>query len=232
MDQLTGTGDRDQSAAWIQALYFPQDGSLPLVPTSVLPSLTRRDAPEPEAKARRRMHHLPKPKYRNSTAEEKVLRDAEIPWLQRESGGFHIDPGVTRENALKRAGSSAVPALPPRHRPQIAAPASSPPVAEVPAWPARLAAGAAGAAGDPFATDGHEGATAAGRARARPAAVCHPAPGCRGQDHIPLGQDDGVYPAQPGSPDAHPGFAEALSGGSGDGLNPVVYEDVDVPENL
>ncbi|MFB7501283.1 hypothetical protein ACFC09_42580 [Streptomyces sp. NPDC056161] len=50
------------------------------------------------------------------------------------------------------------------------------------------------------------------------------------QDHIPLGQGDD--PAQPGSPEAHPGFAEALSGGSGDGLNPVVYEDVDVPENL
>ncbi|MFL4910812.1 hypothetical protein ACJ6WF_48930 [Streptomyces sp. MMS24-I2-30] len=96
MDQHAGSGDRDRSAAGIRALYFPQDGSLPLVPRGVLPTLRRKGVPEGEARARRRMHNLLKPDCKASAAEVEVLRDAGIPLLRRQDGGFCIDRGVER----------------------------------------------------------------------------------------------------------------------------------------
>ncbi|MFL4909340.1 hypothetical protein ACJ6WF_48965 [Streptomyces sp. MMS24-I2-30] len=81
MDQHAGIGGRDRSAAGIRALYFPQDGSLPLVPRGVLPTRAREGAPAGEVKARRRMHKLLKPTYRASVAEVEVLREAGIPLL-------------------------------------------------------------------------------------------------------------------------------------------------------
>ncbi|MFL4910813.1 hypothetical protein ACJ6WF_48935 [Streptomyces sp. MMS24-I2-30] len=96
MDQHAGSGGRDQSAAGIRALYFPQDGSLPLVPRGVLPTQSRKGAPEGEARARRRMHNLLKPDCKASAAEVEVLRDAGIPLLRRQDGGFCIDRGVER----------------------------------------------------------------------------------------------------------------------------------------
>ncbi|MFL4905161.1 hypothetical protein ACJ6WF_18715 [Streptomyces sp. MMS24-I2-30] len=151
---------RFKSASDIAALYGLTEGSTALVPRGVLPAWGREGAPEGEEKARQRMHSLLKPENRASPAEEAVLRDAGIPLLPREGGGFYINPDVARESGVKRAGSSAVPALPP-------------------------------GTGMP-----------------------------RTQNSVPLGQGDYADPAQlwqPGFPEAQSGFAEGLSGGSGNG---------------
>ncbi|MFL4909518.1 hypothetical protein ACJ6WF_41670 [Streptomyces sp. MMS24-I2-30] len=229
---------RFDSAVAIAELYGLTEGSTALVPRGVLPTWSRRGAPEGEAKARRRMNNLLKPKHRASAAEEEVLRDAGIPLLQREDGSFYIDPGVVRESGVKRAGSSAVPVLLSGQRRPVAASVSSLPVAAVPAWQEQLAAGttgatgAVGAAGDPPATGGHEGSHGGGPGLWQAGSGLPPGTGMPWtQDSIPLGQDDDVLPAQPvqpGFPEAQPGFAEVLSGGSGDGPGPVVYAGVDV----
>ncbi|MFL4909333.1 hypothetical protein ACJ6WF_40650 [Streptomyces sp. MMS24-I2-30] len=213
------------SAVAIAELYGLTEGSSALVPRGVLPTFSRKGAPEGEATARRRMHDLLMPRRRASVAEEKVLRDAGIPLLRREDGSFYIDPGVERESGVKkRVGSSAVPAVPSGQRPPVAAPASSLPVAAVPAWPEQLATSAAGAVGDPFLAGGCEGSHGGGPGSWQADSGLPPGTG------IPwtLGQGGSVHPAQPGLPEAQPGFPEVLSGGSGGGLGPVVYGDVDV----
>ncbi|MFL4909332.1 hypothetical protein ACJ6WF_40645 [Streptomyces sp. MMS24-I2-30] len=253
-DEAAATA-RFDSASAIAELYGLTEGSTALVPHGVLPTLRRKDAPAGEVKARRRMHDLLKPEYRVSAAEERVLRDAGIPLLRREDGSFCIAPGVVRESGVKRAGSSAVPALPSGQRRPVAAPASSLPVAEVAARPAQLAtgaAGAAGAAGDPFLAGGREGSHGGGPGSWLAGSGLPPGTGMAWtQDGIPLGQGDDIHPAQPvqpgfpeaqpgfpeaqpGFPEAQPGFAEGrpgfaevLSGGPGDRLGPVVCAGVD-----
>ncbi|MFL4909339.1 hypothetical protein ACJ6WF_40685 [Streptomyces sp. MMS24-I2-30] len=240
-DEAAATAGFDNASA-IAALYGLTVGSSALLPRGVLPTQSRKDAPEPEVKARQRMHNLLKPESRVSAAEEKVLREAGIPLLQRKDGSYHIDPGVARESGVKRAGSSAVPALPSGQRPPVAASASSLPVAAVPAWPEQLAAGATGAvgaAGDPFPAGGREGSHSSGPGLWQVGSGLPPGTGMPWtQDSIPipLGQGGGVHPAQPvqagfpevqpGFAEGRPGFAEVLSGGSGGGLGPVVYGDV------
>ncbi|MFL4910820.1 hypothetical protein ACJ6WF_48980 [Streptomyces sp. MMS24-I2-30] len=225
------------SASAIAELYGLTEGSTALVPRGVLPTSRRKGAPEGEVKARRRMHNLLKPDHQASVAEVEVLRDAGIPLLPRKDGGYHIDPGVVRESGVKkRVGSSAVRAVLSGQRRLVAAPASSLPVAEVAAWPEQLAAGAAGAAGDPFLAGGCEGSHGGGPGSWQAGSGLLPGTGMAWtQDSIPipLGQGAGVDPAQPvqpvqpGFPEVQPGFAEVLSGGSGGGLGPVVYGDVD-----
>ncbi|MFL4902786.1 hypothetical protein ACJ6WF_06295 [Streptomyces sp. MMS24-I2-30] len=220
---------RVDSAVAIAELYGLTEGSTALVPRGVLPTWSRKGAPEGEARARRRMHDLLKPGRRASAAEERVLREAGIPLLPREDGGFYIAPGVERESGVKmRVGSSAVPALLSGQWRPVAASASSLPVAAVPAWPEQLAAGAVGAVGDPFLAGGREGSHGSGPGLWQAGSGLLPGIGMPWtQDGVPLGQGDGVDPAQPGFPEGQPGFAEVLSGGSGGGLGPVVYAGVD-----
>ncbi|MFL4902785.1 hypothetical protein ACJ6WF_06290 [Streptomyces sp. MMS24-I2-30] len=242
-DEEAATAGFDNASA-IAALYGLTVGSSALVPRGVLPTQSRKGAPEPEVKARQRMHNLLKPESRVSAAEEKVLREAGIPLLRREDGGYHIDRGVVRESGWKRGGSSAVRAVPSGQRRPVAASASSLPVAAVAAWPEQLATGASGAtgavgaAGDPFPAGGREGSHGSGPGSWLAGSGLPPGTGMP----WPLGQGDSVHPAQPGLPEAQPGFleaqpgflevqpgfAEVLSGGSGGGLGPVVYGDVDV----
>ncbi|MFL4910587.1 hypothetical protein ACJ6WF_47715 [Streptomyces sp. MMS24-I2-30] len=225
---------RFDSAVAIAELYGLTEGSSALVPRGVLPTWSRKGAPEGEARARQRMHDLLKPDRRASAAEEKVLRDAQIPLLPREDGGFYIDPGVERESGVKmRVGSSAVPVLLSGQWRPVAASVSPLPVAAVPAWPEQLAAGptgptgatgAVGAVGDPPATGGREGSHGGGPGLWQAGRGLPPGTGMPWtQDGIPLGQGDDVLPAQPvqpGFPEGRPGFAEVLSGGSGGGLVP------------
>ncbi|MFL4910814.1 prenyltransferase/squalene oxidase repeat-containing protein [Streptomyces sp. MMS24-I2-30] len=203
---------RGDSAVAIAELYGLAEGSTALVPRGRLPAQSREGAPEGEARARRRMHHLLKPKYRASVAEERVLRDAGIPLLQRKGGGFCIDPGV--ERVSERVGSSAVPVLPSGQWRPVAASVSSLPVAAVPAWSAQFATGATGAAGDPPATGGHEGSHGDGPGLSQAGSGLPPGTGMPWtQDGIPLGQGDDVPPAQavqPGFPEAQPGFEWGL----------------------
>ncbi|MFL4910819.1 hypothetical protein ACJ6WF_48975 [Streptomyces sp. MMS24-I2-30] len=227
------------SAVAIAELYGLTEGSTALVPHGVLPTQKRKGAPAGEVKARQRMHDLLKPESRASPAEEEVLRDAGIPLLRRKDGSFYIDPDVVRESGVKkRVGSSAVPAVPSGQRRLVAAPASSLPVAAVAAWPEQLATGAVGAVGDPFLAGGREGSHGGGPGSWRAGSGLRPGTGMP----WPLGQGGSVHPAQPGLPEVQPGlpevqpgfaevwpgFAEVLSGGSGGGLGPVVYDGVDV----
>ncbi|MFB7501413.1 hypothetical protein ACFC09_43265 [Streptomyces sp. NPDC056161] len=215
------------SAVAIAELYGLTEGSSALVPHGVLPTQSRKGAPAGEARARRRMHDLLKPGCKASPAEEKVLRDAQIPLLPREDGSFYIDQGVERESGVKRAGSSAVPVLLSGQWRPVAASVSSLPVAAVPAWQEQLAAGttgATGAVGDPFLAGGREGSHGGGPGLWQAGRGLPPGTGMPWtQDGIPLGQGDDVPPAQPvqpGFPEGRPGFAEVLSGGSGGGLVP------------
>ncbi|MFL4909520.1 hypothetical protein ACJ6WF_41680 [Streptomyces sp. MMS24-I2-30] len=97
MDQHT-TGDASADRIW--ALYFPQDGSDPLVPHGKIPTARRKDAPDWEAKARIRMYTLLNPVYRANAAEEEVLTQAGIPLLPRGDAddGFYIDRTAPRES--------------------------------------------------------------------------------------------------------------------------------------
>ncbi|MFL4910586.1 hypothetical protein ACJ6WF_47710 [Streptomyces sp. MMS24-I2-30] len=212
------------SAVAIAELYGLTEGSSALVPRGVLPTWSRKGAPAGEARARRRMHDLLKPGRRASAAEERVLREAGIPLLPREDGGFYIAPGVERESGVKmRVGSSAVPVLLSGQWRPVAASVSPLPVAAVPAWQEQFAAGATGATGavgavgDPPATGGREGSHGGGPGLWQAGRGLPPGTGMPWtQDGIPLGQGDDVLPAQP----VQPGFAEVLSGGSGGGLVP------------
>ncbi|MFL4909517.1 hypothetical protein ACJ6WF_41665 [Streptomyces sp. MMS24-I2-30] len=206
---------RVDSAVAIAALYGLAEGSSALVPRGVLPTSSRRGAPEGEARARRRMHTLLMPGRRASVAEVKVLRDAGIPLLRREDGSFYIDPGVERESGVKmRVGSSAVPVLLSGQWRPVAASVSSLPVAAVPAWSAQFAVGATGATGDPPATGGCEGSHGGGPGLWQAGRGLPPGTGMPWtQDGIPLGQGDDVLPAQPvqpGFPEAQPGVAWGL----------------------
>ncbi|WP_329473096.1 hypothetical protein OIE75_32665 [Streptomyces sp. NBC_01723] len=68
------------------------------VPLGHLPTTARKDAPEWENAARRRMHHLLNPVKVVSEAEGKVLADAQIPVKPRPQGaGYYIDPAVARQ---------------------------------------------------------------------------------------------------------------------------------------
>ncbi|MFL4910588.1 hypothetical protein ACJ6WF_47720 [Streptomyces sp. MMS24-I2-30] len=212
---------RFDSAVAITELYGLTEGSSALVPRGVLPTQSRKGAPAGEARARRRMHHLLKPDFKASAAEERVLREAGIRLLPREDGGFYIDPGVERESGVKmRVGSSAVPALLSGQWRPVAASVSPLPVAAVPAWPEQLATGttgatgAVGAVGDPPATGGHEGSHGGGPGLWQAGRGLPPGTGMPWtQDGIPLGQGDDVPPAQPvqpGFPAAQPGVAWGL----------------------
>ncbi|WP_329472571.1 hypothetical protein OIE75_28820 [Streptomyces sp. NBC_01723] len=75
------------------------------VPLGHLPTTARKDAPEWEKAARKRMHDLRNPERVASDAEMKALADAQIPLQPRPKGGYHIDPAVARHSDDTRAAA-------------------------------------------------------------------------------------------------------------------------------
>ncbi|MFL4905577.1 hypothetical protein ACJ6WF_21000 [Streptomyces sp. MMS24-I2-30] len=127
------------NAMGIARLYGLAPGSSVLVTPGTLPKKSRKGAPDEENHARKRMHNLLQLGRRASPAEVEVLTKAKIPLLERQNGGFHINPTVPRERDRRNAESSAVSTLPPPQQPSIAAPDSPPPMTAAYAWPTQPA---------------------------------------------------------------------------------------------
>ncbi|MFE9610401.1 hypothetical protein [Streptomyces sp. NPDC006012] len=134
---------RADRALNIAKLYGLIKGIDALVEHGVLAAVHRKGEPPWERQARQRLHDLLRPAALASPAEKKVLEDAGIPLLQRDNGGYHINPQVKREKNRKinrkRAALSAVSALPPAQQPPVPAPVFSPPMTAAHAWPAHPA---------------------------------------------------------------------------------------------
>ncbi|MEV5646396.1 hypothetical protein AB0L67_41020 [Streptomyces flaveolus] len=107
--------DRDvvERATGIGRLYGLAPESTPLISHGILPTQSRKGAPDWENQARRRMHNLLQPKHGASVSEQDVLRQAGIALVFRENGTVGINPMVARESGRKRKAPGG-PALPSR----------------------------------------------------------------------------------------------------------------------
>ncbi|MEV5646535.1 hypothetical protein AB0L67_41990, partial [Streptomyces flaveolus] len=105
--------DAVERATAIGRLYGLAPESTPLLSHGILPTQRRKDAPDWEKQARKRMHNLLKPKQGASVSEQNVLRQAGIALVHRGDGTVGINPMVARESGGKRKASGG-PAVPSR----------------------------------------------------------------------------------------------------------------------